>query len=259
MGSLRFFRWHNPSGCTVNLMSTQTFNRNKYQGYLLVGYRRLVCMPRNSVTFMCRLSRNPGSLNLLEPPGPVQACNGIAVHYLLSYIISLLTLNGVYVVPTAQFRTFAILSVLSPFCSYVRHFVHTFAILCACSPFYSNVRHFIRTFAILFVHSSFCSSFYSYLRHFVRTFAILFLRSSFYSYVRHFVRTFDILFVPSPFCSYVRHFVRTIAFLFVPSPFCSYRRHFVRTFAILLLLAVTHMTWPSDMTLVFLIFLQKAA
>jgi hypothetical protein len=31
-------------------------------------------------TFMCRLSRNSGSLNLLEPKGPVQACNGIALH-----------------------------------------------------------------------------------------------------------------------------------------------------------------------------------
>ena len=28
-------------------------------------------------TFMCRLSENPGSLNLLEPSGPVWACTGI--------------------------------------------------------------------------------------------------------------------------------------------------------------------------------------
>jgi hypothetical protein len=30
-------------------------------------------------TFICRLSENPGSLNLLEPYGPVQAYNGIAL------------------------------------------------------------------------------------------------------------------------------------------------------------------------------------
>ena len=30
-------------------------------------------------TFLCRLSSNSGSLNLLEPSGPVQACNGIAL------------------------------------------------------------------------------------------------------------------------------------------------------------------------------------
>jgi hypothetical protein len=33
-------------------------------------------------TFMCRLCRNSGNLNLLEPSGPVQACNGIALPYL---------------------------------------------------------------------------------------------------------------------------------------------------------------------------------
>ena len=31
--------------------------------------------------FVCRLSRNSGSLNLLEPPGPVQACTGIALPF----------------------------------------------------------------------------------------------------------------------------------------------------------------------------------
>ena len=32
----------------------------------------------NLATFMCRLSRNSESLNLLEPKGLSQACNGIA-------------------------------------------------------------------------------------------------------------------------------------------------------------------------------------
>jgi hypothetical protein len=33
----------------------------------------------NLTTFICRLFRNSGSLNLLEPSRPVQACNGIAL------------------------------------------------------------------------------------------------------------------------------------------------------------------------------------
>jgi len=37
----------------------------------------------NLITFMRRFSRNSGSLNLLEPKGPVQACNELA---LLSYV-----------------------------------------------------------------------------------------------------------------------------------------------------------------------------
>jgi hypothetical protein len=49
-------------------------NRNEYQGYFLRGEGgRCVGL----TTFMCRLSLKPGSLNLLEPSGPVQACTGI--------------------------------------------------------------------------------------------------------------------------------------------------------------------------------------
>ena len=33
----------------------------------------------NPTIFMCQLSRNSGSLNLLEPQRPVQTCNGIAL------------------------------------------------------------------------------------------------------------------------------------------------------------------------------------
>jgi hypothetical protein len=33
----------------------------------------------NLITFVCRFSRKPGSLNILEPSGPVQACIGVAL------------------------------------------------------------------------------------------------------------------------------------------------------------------------------------
>ena len=36
--------------------------------------------------FMCRVSRKPGSLNLLETSGPVKACNGIALPSLKIFI-----------------------------------------------------------------------------------------------------------------------------------------------------------------------------
>jgi hypothetical protein len=36
----------------------------------------------NLATFMCRLSTNSGSLNLLEPPGSVQACTGTALPFI---------------------------------------------------------------------------------------------------------------------------------------------------------------------------------
>ena len=53
-------------------------NRNEYQEYFLVGQRRPVRRADNLTTFMCRLSWNLGAPNLLEPSGPVQACNGVA-------------------------------------------------------------------------------------------------------------------------------------------------------------------------------------
>jgi len=43
------------------------------------GKRRLVHKADNLATFMCRMSRYPGSFNLLEPKGPVHDCTGIAV------------------------------------------------------------------------------------------------------------------------------------------------------------------------------------
>jgi hypothetical protein len=41
--------------------------------------RQLMCVTDNLTTIMCQLARNFGSLNLLQPIGPVQACTGIAL------------------------------------------------------------------------------------------------------------------------------------------------------------------------------------
>ena len=39
-----------------------------------------MCRADNLATFMCWLIRNSGSLNVMGPKGPVQACNGIAIY-----------------------------------------------------------------------------------------------------------------------------------------------------------------------------------
>ena len=57
-------------------------------------------------TIMCRLSRNFGSLNALEPSGPVQVCNGIGLpfkctelHYeLLSSSVQLQCISLVFLI-----------------------------------------------------------------------------------------------------------------------------------------------------------------
>jgi len=46
----------------------------------------LVCGVHNLATFMCRVSRNSVSLNLLEPSVPVQACIGITILLLIGII-----------------------------------------------------------------------------------------------------------------------------------------------------------------------------
>ena len=54
------------------------FNRNEYQGYLRGGGGKGGrCV--ELTTFVCRLSGNSGSLNLLEPRWSIQSWNGIAV------------------------------------------------------------------------------------------------------------------------------------------------------------------------------------
>jgi hypothetical protein len=56
-------------------------NRNEYQESFLVGWRRPEGRADNLTTFMIVLSGNSQSLNVLEPWGPVRACNGIAFKF----------------------------------------------------------------------------------------------------------------------------------------------------------------------------------
>jgi hypothetical protein len=69
--SLDCFHWHNPSGHTMALGSTQPLTEMSYQEYFgrCVG---LTILPPSLPIVL-----KSGSLNLMEPSGPVKACQGL--------------------------------------------------------------------------------------------------------------------------------------------------------------------------------------
>jgi len=79
-GVIGNFHWHNPAGRTMALGLT-AYKINEYQEYFLVGKggRFVGLQPyHHHVPIVLK----PGSLNLLEPSGPVRACNGIALPFI---------------------------------------------------------------------------------------------------------------------------------------------------------------------------------
>jgi hypothetical protein len=75
-GVTGIFHWHNPSGRTMALgldqLLTEMSTRNNSCGIRVAGaYGWQPYHPHVSIVL------KSGSLNLLEPSGPVQACNGI--------------------------------------------------------------------------------------------------------------------------------------------------------------------------------------
>jgi hypothetical protein len=60
---------------------TQPLIEIMYQVYQLGGKGAPVRKADNITTFMCLLSLNSGSLNLLDPSGPVQACKVLHVPF----------------------------------------------------------------------------------------------------------------------------------------------------------------------------------
>jgi hypothetical protein len=75
MVSMEIFYWHNPSGRALALgwLSPQ---QKWVPGIIPVGYRRPV---RRADNLNVPIVLKYGSLNILEPSQPVQACNGIAL------------------------------------------------------------------------------------------------------------------------------------------------------------------------------------
>jgi hypothetical protein len=74
-GIIGIFHWLNPSCRTVVLGTTQTLTEISTSSISLE-----VRVADKLDTFMCRLSRNSGILNLQEPKESVQACNWICFY-----------------------------------------------------------------------------------------------------------------------------------------------------------------------------------
>jgi hypothetical protein len=75
------FHWPNSSGQNMTLGSNQPLTEMSIRNIFWDkggGYVGLKILP----PFMCRMSRNSGNLNLLEPQRPVQSSRGIALPYL---------------------------------------------------------------------------------------------------------------------------------------------------------------------------------
>jgi len=80
MASSEFFRWHNPSGRTVALGVDSASNRNECQEYFLGEVKVAGAYGWQPYYLQVSIVLKSESLNLLEPSGPVQACNGIALY-----------------------------------------------------------------------------------------------------------------------------------------------------------------------------------
>jgi hypothetical protein len=74
-GVIGIFYWHNLSGCTISLGSTQPLTEMSTRN-VSWGYRH----------FHVLIVLKSGSFNLLEPSGPVKACNGNGIAFLYLYL-----------------------------------------------------------------------------------------------------------------------------------------------------------------------------
>ena len=81
------FHWHNPSGRTEALGSTQPLTEMSTRN-ICWGVKAAGVYGWQPYHLHVLIVLKSGSLSLLEPWGPVQACNGIALPYLSSLIIS---------------------------------------------------------------------------------------------------------------------------------------------------------------------------
>jgi hypothetical protein len=71
------FHWHNPSDRTMALGLMQPLTEMSTRNISWGQSGR--CVGLTTLTLTCAIALKSGSLNLLEPTGPVQACNGIAL------------------------------------------------------------------------------------------------------------------------------------------------------------------------------------
>jgi hypothetical protein len=72
------FYWHNPSGRTMALGSTQPLIEMSTR--LFPGVKDGRCVRLKTLPLSCAIVMKFGNLNFLEPSGPLQACNGTALY-----------------------------------------------------------------------------------------------------------------------------------------------------------------------------------
>jgi len=86
------YHWHNPSGRTMALGSTQPLTEMSTRNFL--GVKAAGASGWQPYHLHVPTVLKSGSLNLLEPSGPVQACNGIALPLpLLQVVLPSVELN----------------------------------------------------------------------------------------------------------------------------------------------------------------------
>jgi hypothetical protein len=97
-----------------------------------------VCRTYDLTTFMCRLSGNRGSLNLVQPYGPVQACNGIALPFV--NIVSYPSIHG-NTAPSGPWRPSKVASILPYFPLFSSILVSLISVMCpsACEVVIHNL------------------------------------------------------------------------------------------------------------------------
>ena len=87
-GVIGFYHWHNPSGRTMALGSTQPLTEMSTR-IVSWGHRRPVRRADNLTTFMCRLSWNLGASTSWNPQGLSRPVMGLLYLYLYIFIILL--------------------------------------------------------------------------------------------------------------------------------------------------------------------------
>ena len=79
-GVIGIFHWHNPSGRTMALGSTQPLTEMSTKN-ISWGVKAAGAYSWQPYHIHVPIFLKSGSLNLLEPSGPVQHCNGIALPF----------------------------------------------------------------------------------------------------------------------------------------------------------------------------------
>ena len=112
-GVIGIFHWHNPTGRTMALGSTQPLTEMSTRNEYFLGGKGGQCLGLTILPpFHVPIVLKSGSLNLLEPSGPVQACNGIALPFLqqwngnfgyLKNLFFIMEIATIILIPSNQF------------------------------------------------------------------------------------------------------------------------------------------------------------